>query len=213
MTTDMVQEHGGFPDRKSALRKLGRLAEQERIYRVGAIDFPQFRSGRKTNVWAGWRPRNLRHEVLLSVFLLLYAWEVVRGYLVDERHPDAEVRSGGSFAYVELDAGSHDKGSFSQRLTSYRDCQDTVLFVTASNPGMGIDSEVRRRTLMQWTRAEAVRWAKDSGREFEAIGTRIWFTTLELAGGNRYGEIWENIHGNKRAIKVGGNRGDNPSTR
>ena len=106
--------------------------------------------------------------------------------------------------------------SFCQRLKSYKDCQDTVLFVTASNPGMGIDSEDRRRTLMQWTRAEVMRWAKDSGQEFEATGTRIWFTTLELATGNKYGESWENIHGNKRAIRVGNNhgesRGANPHT-
>jgi hypothetical protein len=129
----------------------------------------------------GWRPKedHMRHEVLLTDFLLRYPQASVRrGYDVDQPiRADAEMVLNSRRYFVELDTGEMTHRQVRQRWSVYRDVTDFLLVVTSSE-----------------SRLEGLR------RNAEAVAGIALFTTLTAAMESPLGEIWIDCAGNRAAL-------------
>ena len=149
-----------FPSKQTGYRRLRILQEQGLIRKVGEVMLQD--AGRPESIFCnGWKPKydQLRHEVMLTDFLLLYAEASnVRGWYVDSTiRPDAEMTLGDQCYFVELDSGHMSLSQITRRQRVYRDTQNLVLYVT----------------LLSDRRVEGLRKAS------KAIANIALFTTLE----------------------------------
>ena len=170
-----------FASTSAAYRSVARLRKRGKIRPVGTVMLKD--SGRPLVVYCNtWQPKDLRHEVLLTDFLLLYPQAIVRrGYAVDETiRPDAELTFGSRRLLVELDTGEMTHRQVQQRWSVYRGVEDLLLVVTCSP-----------------TRLENLR------RTCEAVANIALFTTLDQAKPSPFGEIWIDHFGNKAALPSG----------
>ncbi len=139
-------------------------------------------AGRPQDVYCnGWRPKPdmLRHEVLLTDFLLLYGTaRVRRGYDVDESiRPDAELWLSGRKFNVELDTGELSHRQVEERWSLYRNVKEYLLVVTCS--------QARLEGLLQCA---------------EPVSGIAMFTTLDAAKDSPHGEIWVDCFGNRVSL-------------
>lgn len=170
-----------FPSKQTAYRRIKRLEEMKLLRKVGETMVQD--TGRQEKVYCnGWKPKSdqLRHEVLLTDFLLLYGdAETVRGWHVDRTlRPDAEMRLHGLLYYVELDTGHMSLSQIRKRQEAYRGASNLVLYVT-------LGTQVRLRNLMR------------TSERIEQIGL---FTTFSQAMNDPCGRIWQNRQGEQLSI-------------
>lgn len=89
-------------------------------------------SGRESNVYCSWRPRALKHEVLLTDWILDFGLDLLnwkRGINTDSQYrPDAEWGN----LMVEYDTGTEKKAQVQRQAKRYNDCQSMVLWVFQS---------------------------------------------------------------------------------
>lgn len=176
---------GLFPNEKACYRRLDTLRERGLLRLIGEVMIGD--TGRPEKVFCnGWKPKqdHLRHEVLLTDFLLLYPEaEVVRGWSVDKRvRPDAEMTLFGRRFFVELDTGEQSYAQVQRRQRqAYADVQDFLLYVTMSE----------RRLEGLLTHADQVK------------GIAL-FTTLDKAKSDPRGPIWVDGFGETAALGQGG---------
>ena len=146
-------------------------------------------NGRPESVFCnGWRPKydQLRHEVKLTDFLLLYTPdELVRGWYVDRTiRPDAQMLLEEQKYYVELDTGHMSMGQIKRRQVVYRDVTDhLVLYVT-------LGTQRRVKSLIQ------------ASQLIDKIGL---FTTLDEAMADPSGAIWKTREGELFSIASAAN--------
>ena len=169
-----------FPSDAAAYKKVRKLVEQRKLRKIGTVMLQDV--GRAEDVFCnGWKPRmnHLRHELLLSDFLLAYpSADVVRGWRVDKRiRPDAEMTLEGNRFNVELDTGTEDYRQVKHRQRAYRGVTDFLLYVTTS--------ERRRDGLV---------------RHSEAVRNIALFATLEDVLAEPHGEVWRDCFGNRASI-------------
>jgi len=156
------------------------LRNSGKIRLVGTVSFRDH--GRPEHVYCnGWRPQAdlLRHEVLLTDFLLLYPKAAItRGYKVDKSvRADAEMVLGGRKFFVEFDTGEMTYARVQRRWTRYRSTSDFLLVVTRS--------ERRLEGLLNHS---------------ERVSQIALFTTLDKVKQSPYGEIWIDCFGNNGAL-------------
>ena len=117
---------------------------------------------------------------MLTDFLLSYPdCDVLRGWAVSRRlRPDAEMRLGDYFYYVELDTGEQSYAQVRRRQTRYAGIEDFVLYVTMTEKRL---DGLRRQA-------------------HEAVRRIALFTTLSDAVRDPHGEIWIDCQGERTAI-------------
>jgi hypothetical protein len=140
-------------------------------------------TGRPERVYCnGWKPKcdQLRHELLLTDFLLLYPEaDTLRGWAVNRRlRPDAEMTLAGYFYRIELDTGEQTFAQVRRRQARYAGIEDYLLYVTLTEK-----------------RLEGLR-----RHAHEAVKRIAMFTTLAGAQRDPHGEIWIDCLGEKAAI-------------
>lgn len=139
-------------------------------------------TGRPERVYCNsWKPKadQLRHEVLLTDFLLCYPEsDVLRGWLVNRRiRPDAEMTWKDRLFYVEFDTGHESYSQVRRRQRVYSGIQDILLYVTLT--------KTRMAGLI---------------RNSRAVKSIALFTTLELAKRDPFGPIWTSSNGRQGSI-------------
>lgn len=122
---------------------------------------------------------HLKHEVLLTDFLLLYEGvEFCRLWDVDQQvRADAEMVLNGMKFFVELDTGEVSLGRVEKRWENYSGVSDYLLVVTSS--------ETRLRNLVE--------------HSSEVRGIAL-FTTLDEVKEEPYGEVWLDCFGKRVAL-------------
>lgn len=139
-------------------------------------------TGRPERVYCnGWKPKpdQLRHELLLTDFLLCYPEaDVLRGWLVNKRiRPDAEMMLQGRLFYVELDTGHQSYSQVRRRQRVYAGVEELLLYVT----------------LKQSRKAGLIRASK-------SVSSIALFTTLAQVQTDPCGAIWESCSGRVGSI-------------
>jgi hypothetical protein len=169
-----------FPNAAVAYRRLAKLRKRGKLNHVGTVMFKDY--GRPQDVYCGWKPKDLKHEVLLTEFMLLYeeqAVDVKRGFKVDKRfRADAEMTLSGAKFYVEMDTGTmRGYGRVEERWANYAGCDGTLLVVTVS--------QARLESLL---------------KKSESVAQTAWFTVLELVRADPYGYVWMNSSGEEASL-------------
>ena len=167
-----------FPSRATAYRTIARLRKERRLRCVGHV--VMCAAGRPETVFCNtWKPSKLRHELLLTDFLLCYPKAtIVRGWRVDKRiRADAEMMLDGRKFFVELDTGEQSYRQVRDRQLSYAGVQDFLLYVTLSE----------RRLQGLLGQADAVK------------GIAL-FSTLRRVQVDPAGEVWTDCYGGRAAI-------------
>lgn len=180
MTIAQLVEIGLFPSAKVAQRRMRTLVRRKKVKLCGMAQLND--RGRPHYVYARWNPKqdNLRHEVLLTEFLIpFFGAKIVRGYETDRTlRPDAEVTINGNKYLIEQDCGTmsyHD--ILHKRFKKYEGYEGIVLWVTLTDARM---DGLRRR-------AERV---KDSAL----------FTTLTASLTEPFGGVWIDYSGQVYSI-------------
>ena len=181
MTADQLVRYGYFPTRKNALRRMLKLVRTKRIRQCPPVLL--HKQGRPENVYCRWQPKhdNLRHEVLLTEFLLPFKdAQIVRGY--DVRHdlrPDAVMTLFGQEYLVEMDTGSMSyRDILRKRFSKYEQFGGIVLWVCLT--------ETRKEGLR--SRAERVRH-------------NALFTTLFAHLTEPFGGVWIDYDGQIASVE------------
>jgi hypothetical protein len=175
----MLVRLGWFPNKRKALKRLGRLRARGRIRLVGTV---ARKAGRPEYVFSRYRLKadQLIHEVeLTEICLRLHAEKILRGTHIADRHrlPDAEVWINKCLYYLELDRGTMGYAQIDRRFRLYEGCPHLTLWICAS---------VERLESMR-RRAERIRGA-------------ALFTTLAEAMQSPHGEIWIDFRGDRARL-------------
>lgn len=171
-----------FPCKTIGYRRIVKLRNRKRITHRGTAMINH--SGRPQDVYCNdWKPKhnNLRHEVLLTDFLLLYPdAAIVRGYDVDRKiRPDAEMSfdNGKKHHFVELDTGHVRYNKLKERWKAYGNTKDLLLVVTST--------QKRLQNLLKHS---------------QRVAHIAVFTTLAEARKNPHGKIWIDTSGNAGSL-------------
>lgn len=170
-----------FTSSQATYRRVEKLRRQGLLRLVGQIVTGD--AGRPENIYCnGWKPKydQLRHELLLTDFLLLYPEaDTLRGWAVNRRiRPDAELTMGDYFYFVELDTGEQSYAQVRRRQARYAGVEDFLLYVTSSR-----------------SRLEGLR--RNAHQEVRKIAL---FTTLVDVQADPHGTVWTDCLGEKTAI-------------
>ena len=181
MTIDQIVRQGLFPTKKNAARRMLRHVRQKKVKQCGTVLLHN--KGRPENVYCRWNPKldNLRHEVILTEFLLAYKHaQVVRGYEIqNDLYPDAVMTLSGQEYLVELDTGSMNyKDIMRKRNKKYETFEGIVLWVALTE-----------------ARKEGLR------RRAESVKHNALFTTLLEHLQNPHGSIWTDYEGQKTNVE------------
>lgn len=181
VTAEQLVRIGLFPTVKIAQRRLIKLVQKKKIWQLGTALMND--RGRPCNVYsrARFKVDNLRHEVLLTEFLLAFLdGDIVRGYdLHEKQRPDAKFTSDGKTYFVELDCGTMNyQHIISKRFRKYEDYEGLVLWVALT--------DVRKEGL----RSRA-----------SIVSHNALFTTLNASLMNPYGGVWQDYEGNITSVE------------
>lgn len=178
VTTKHLWQTGEFSSPQAFHRRLKKLRVQGLLRLVGTVLLNA--CGRPLDCYSNsWTPplRLLRHEALLTDFLLLYPQATtIRGKFVNRRiRPDAEIQFSNNQPrrFVEFDTGSISLQEIERgQRRRYRGVNDLVLYVTLTEERL-----------------------EDLIRHSKYIRDIALFTTLERAKADPHGKIWRACDG------------------
>lgn len=189
-TAGLLVAIGLFSTRKKASKRLARLRERKQIRCIGTV---ALKDGRPEYVYARgrhqWKADNLVHEVQLTqVCLKIHADNIQRepekidSYL----RPDAELWIAGRHYLLELDRGTESIADVvGTRFEKYQLTRDCVLWICPS--------ERRLENLRE---------------QAAVLCLNVLFTTIDRALSNPHAAIWIDLAGNRVALSLGDEGGD-----
>lgn len=150
-TTKQIVKARIFPSYKVANRRIVRMKKRTRGRKprvVGTVALHD--TGREALVYCGWRPRAIKHEVLLTEWLLDFGFPMDRwnrGMNTSSKYkPDAEC----SKLMVEIDTGTEKRKQLQSQILQQRDSEKPTLWVVHSLARFNWIEEVanKEKTLM-----------------------------------------------------------------
>jgi hypothetical protein len=133
-------------DRSTRYHKVRRMADQKKLRFVGYF---RETGGRPRDVFCGWYPNAMVHEIKLTTALLALLKEhplhVERGPNVDQKYrADADVFfPGGDTWRIEFDTGHQNYLQIENRWKVYESCPDLVLVITCRTRIEGLIERAR----------------------------------------------------------------------
>lgn len=127
---------GFFHTTKNAARRLAKLEQRKSLRSPNFLGGVHLRDvGRKRNVWGGWRPSSLNHEVRTTRELVITGFplwdvEVLRGKHVDPNlRPDATVVGSNGQLHFEIDLNHEGRAKLERQIAAYELTSNVVIWV------------------------------------------------------------------------------------